>query len=98
VVTAGPGLTNTLTALKNAQLAQSAVVLMGGAAPTALQGRGALQDINQCPPIAPHVKQFIKIQRVRELAPAVKKAFAVARIGSRDRCSSSAPSMCSMTK
>ena len=45
VVTAGPGVSNTLTALRNAQLAQSPLVLIGGAAPTALQGRGALQDI-----------------------------------------------------
>ena len=48
-VTAGPGITNTITALKNAQLAQSPVILLGGAAPTALQGRGALQDIDQRP-------------------------------------------------
>src|SRR4029077_21212125 len=40
-VTAGPGLTNTITAIKNAQLAQSPVILLGGAAPTALQGRGS---------------------------------------------------------
>ena len=46
-VTAGPGLSNTITALKNAQLAQSPLLLLGGAAPTALQGRGALQDIDQ---------------------------------------------------
>ncbi|HOM15363.1 MAG TPA: thiamine pyrophosphate-binding protein, partial [Rubrivivax sp.] len=32
-VTAGPGITNTLTALKNAQLAQSPLLLLGGAAP-----------------------------------------------------------------
>src|SRR5262249_35744031 len=48
-VTAGPGIANTITALKNAQLAQSPVVLIGGAAPTALQRRGALQDIDQRP-------------------------------------------------
>src|SRR5690348_5295478 len=36
VVTAGPGVTNTLTAVKNAQMAQSPVVLIGGAAATAL--------------------------------------------------------------
>ena len=80
-VTAGPGLTNTITALKNAQLAQSPVVLIGGAAPTALQGRGALQDIDQRPLIAPHVKRFIKVQRVAGLAPAIEEAFAVAREG-----------------
>jgi hypothetical protein len=46
-VTAGPGITNTITALKNAQLAQSPVLMIGGATPTALKGRGALQDIDQ---------------------------------------------------
>jgi acetolactate synthase-1/2/3 large subunit len=80
-VTAGPGLTNTITALKNAQLAQSPVILLGGAAPTALQGRGALQDIDQRPLIAPHVKLFTQIRRVRDLGPAVEKAFAVAPAG-----------------
>lgn len=36
-VTAGPGLTNTVTAVKNAQVAQSPVLLLGGAASTLLQ-------------------------------------------------------------
>ncbi|MDO8418572.1 MAG: thiamine pyrophosphate-binding protein [Rubrivivax sp.] len=80
-VTAGPGITNTITALKNAQLAQSPVVLLGGAAPTALQGRGALQDIDQQPLVAPHVKRFFKVRRVRELGPAVSEAFALAQAG-----------------
>ena len=80
-VTAGPGITNTITALKNAQLAQSPVVLLGGAAPTALQGRGALQDIDQRPLVAPHVKLFRKIVRVRDLGPAVEEAFEAAQSG-----------------
>lgn len=80
-VTAGPGITNTITALKNAQLAQSPVVLLGGAAPTALQGRGALQDIVQRPLVAPHVKRFFKIKRAAELVPAIAESFAVARTG-----------------
>ncbi|HMA08934.1 MAG TPA: thiamine pyrophosphate-binding protein, partial [Ramlibacter sp.] len=80
-VTAGPGIANTITALKNAQLAQSPVILLGGAAPTALQGRGALQDIDQRPLVAPHVKLFRKIMKVRDLGPAVEEAFAVARSG-----------------
>jgi thiamine pyrophosphate-dependent acetolactate synthase large subunit-like protein len=80
-VTAGPGITNTITPLKNAQLAQSPLVLIGGAAPTALQGRGALQDIDQRPLVAPHVKRFIRASRVRELGPAVDEAFALARDG-----------------
>ncbi|MCD6733676.1 MAG: thiamine pyrophosphate-dependent enzyme [Burkholderiaceae bacterium] len=80
-VTAGPGITNTITALKNAQLAQSPLLLLGGAAPTALQGRGALQDIDQRPLVEPHVKRFFKLRRVRELGPAVEEAFALARSG-----------------
>ncbi len=80
-VTAGPGITNTITALKNAQLAQSPLLLIGGAAPTALQGRGALQDIDQRPLVEPHVKRFFKIRRVADLGPAIHEAFAVAQEG-----------------
>ena len=80
-VTAGPGLTNTLTALKNAQLAQSPLLLLGGAAPTALQGRGALQDIAQRPLVEPHVKWLRQVKRVADLGPAVEEALATARDG-----------------
>jgi acetolactate synthase-1/2/3 large subunit len=81
MVTAGPGVSNTLTALKNAQLAQSPLLLIGGAAPTALQGRGALQDIEQQPMVAPHVKGCWRVRRVAELAPAILAAMARARSG-----------------
>ena len=80
-VTAGPGLTNTITALKNAQLAQSPLVLLGGAAPTALQGRGALQDIDQKPLVAPHVKLVKQVRRVADLGAAVEEALAVSQDG-----------------
>jgi len=80
-VTAGPGLTNTVTALKNAQLAQSPVLLLGGAAPTALQGRGALQDVDQTPLIAPHVKKVFRVRRVRDLDGAVEQALRLAADG-----------------
>ena len=40
-------MTNTLTAVKNAQMAQTPLVLFGGAAATVLKGRGSLQDIDQ---------------------------------------------------
>lgn len=80
-VTAGPGVTNTVTALKNAQLAQSPLVLLGGAAPTLLQGRGALQDIDQHSVVAPHVKHLKQVRRVRDIVPALEEAFAAARKG-----------------
>jgi acetolactate synthase-1/2/3 large subunit len=74
-VTAGPGVTNTLTAVKNAQMAQSPVVLIGGAAPTALQGRGALQDIDQLSLFTSVVKWSKAVRRVKDLVPALEEAF-----------------------
>lgn len=76
-VTAGPGVTNTLTALQNAMLAQSPVVVFGGAAATALKGRGALQDIDQQSVVRPHVKEVFRARRVRDLAPLAAEAFRV---------------------
>jgi acetolactate synthase-1/2/3 large subunit len=80
-VTAGPGLTNTITAIKNAELAQSPIVIVAGAAPTLLKGKGALQDIDQKALIRPHVKFLKCVRRVRDLAPVLRRAFAVARQG-----------------
>lgn len=80
-VTAGPGLTNTITAVKNAQMAQSPVVVLGGATATVLKGRGSLQDIDQQALMAPHVKWQGSARRVRELAPLLETAFAAAREG-----------------
>jgi acetolactate synthase-1/2/3 large subunit len=80
-VTAGPGVTNTITAVKNAQLAQSPVLILGGAAPTVLKGRGALQDIDQMALFKPHVKLAVSVKRVRDLVPVVQKALRVAAEG-----------------
>jgi len=80
-VTAGPGLTNAVTAVKNAQLAHSPIVVLGGATATALKGRGALQDIDQRALMAPHVKWIGTARRVRQLVPLLDEAFAVARRG-----------------
>ncbi len=80
-VTAGPGVTNTITAVKNAQLAQSPVVILGGATGTILKGRGSLQDIDQMALFRPHVKHAATVGRLRDLEPAVETALRVAREG-----------------
>uniref|UniRef100_A0A1I8BPG0 2-hydroxyacyl-CoA lyase 2 n=1 Tax=Meloidogyne hapla TaxID=6305 RepID=A0A1I8BPG0_MELHA len=64
VVTAGPGITNSITGLKNAQMAESPLLLIGGAAPTLLRGRGALQDINQQVLIKPLCKFSTRVRAV----------------------------------
>lgn len=80
-VTAGPGMTNTITAVKNAQMAQSPVVILGGAAATLLKGRGALQDIDQISVMKPLVKMAAAVTRVRDIVPTLEKAFHVAQSG-----------------
>ncbi len=81
VVTAGPGVTNTTTAVRNAKMAGSPVVLIGGAAPTMLKGRGALQDIDQAAVMRPHVKWTGSALRVRDIIPVLERAFQIAREG-----------------
>jgi acetolactate synthase-1/2/3 large subunit len=74
-VTAGPGLTNVATAVENARMAQSPVVVLGGATATVLKGRGSLQDIDQQGVAAPLFKWQGRARRVRELAPLVEEAL-----------------------
>ena len=81
VVTAGPGLTNTITAVKNAQMAQSPVILIGGATATLLKGKGALQDIDQMALLKPHVKWTGSVKRVRDIDAIIDKAFEHAYAG-----------------
>jgi len=78
VVTAGPGVTNIITALKNAQMAESPVVVFGGAPATLRKGKGALQDIDQMSLMKSLTKWRLTIRKVREIIPSVREAFRVA--------------------
>lgn len=80
-VTAGPGVTNTLTAVKNAQMAQTPLLILGGATATILRGRGALQDIDQMAFMAPVTKWCTRVTTVRALGPTIQKALKVATEG-----------------
>jgi acetolactate synthase-like protein len=80
-VTAGPGLTNVITAMKNAQMAQSALVLLGGATLGLLKGRGSLQDIDQQALFRGQCKWQVTVSRVCDLVPTLDRAFHVAASG-----------------
>ncbi|KAI6234593.1 2-hydroxyacyl-CoA lyase 2 [Aphelenchoides fujianensis] len=80
-VTAGPGLTNTITAVKNAQMAESPLLLIGGAAPSLLKGRGALQDIDQGVLFRPLCKFTARVTKVRDIVPTVRRAIKEAQSG-----------------
>jgi acetolactate synthase-1/2/3 large subunit len=77
-VTAGPGVTNTITAVKNAQMAQSPLIIFGGATATMLKGRGSLQDIDQMSVMKPITKWATTVKTVPALAPIVERACQLA--------------------
>ncbi|NWU53094.1 ILVBL protein, partial [Dromas ardeola] len=80
-VTAGPGVTNTVTAIKNAQMAESPLLLIGGAAATLQKGRGALQDIDQLSLFKTLCKTCVSVHAVRDIVPALRKAIVTAQSG-----------------
>lgn len=80
-VTAGPGVTNTITAVKNAQMAQSPLVIFGGATATVLKGRGSLQDIEQLALMKPVTKWATTVKLRSSLGPTVERAFEIAKAG-----------------
>ena len=80
-VTAGPGVANALCALKNAAMARSPLVLLGGATAGLLRGRGALQDVDQAALVHGACKWHCSVARVADIVPMLDHAFFVARSG-----------------
>ncbi len=80
-VTAGPGVTNAITAIKNAEMAQSPLLLFGGATATLLKGRGSLQDVEQLSLMTPITKWAASVRSVPALVPMVERALTIAREG-----------------
>jgi len=80
-VTAGPGLTNAITAIKNTQMAQIPLLLLGGATATVLKGRGSLQDIDHLTLVESITKLAVTIKRVRDIQTTLDGAIVSARSG-----------------
>jgi acetolactate synthase-1/2/3 large subunit len=78
VLTAGPGVTNGVSAITQAQFAGSPMVVVGGRAPAARWGSGLLQELDQPPIIAPVAKLSRTIPTAAEIADGMHEAFAVA--------------------
>lgn len=78
-VTAGPGVTNTITAVRNALMAEVPLLLIGGATATVLRGRGSLQDIDQIALMKSNVKKTLRAKRFRDILPLLEKAFFIAQ-------------------
>ncbi|CAN5720430.1 acetolactate synthase [soil metagenome] len=80
-VTAGPGVTNMCTPLKNAEMAQTPMIVFGGSTATLLKGRGALQDIDQLSIVKSMTKWCTMVKTVPALAPTVERACQIATSG-----------------
>ena len=80
-VTAGPGLTNSITAIKNAQMAQVPLLIIGGATAIVLKNRGSLQDIDHLSVVKSITKYAKTIKRVRDIQPLIEEAIAIAASG-----------------
>jgi acetolactate synthase-1/2/3 large subunit len=58
-LTAGPGVTNGVSALASARLAGSPMLVIGGRAPQGRWGRGSLQELDHVPIVAPVTKTAV---------------------------------------
>jgi acetolactate synthase I/II/III large subunit len=77
-VTAGPGVTNAISAVAGAWVHGSPLVLFGGRAPDGRWGSGALQEIDHPPLLAPVTKAATTVHDPAEVGSAVDAAFTAA--------------------
>lgn len=79
VLTAGPGVTNGISAIAQAQFAGSPMVVVGGRAPQNRWGTGSLQELDQPPIIAPVAKAARTLMTAADVAGGMDEAFTLAR-------------------
>ena len=79
VLTAGPGVTNGISAIAQAQFAGSPMVVVGGRAPQNRWGTGSLQELDQPPIIAPISKAARTLMTAADMISGMDEAFTLAR-------------------
>jgi acetolactate synthase I/II/III large subunit len=77
-LTAGPGVTNGMSAMASAQANHSPMVVLGGRAPAMRWGQGSLQEIDHVPFVRPLTKLAATPGSTGEIPGLVEDAFAVA--------------------
>ncbi len=75
LLTAGPGVTDGVTGVANAYLANSPTLVIGGAAPLSLWDRGALQEMNQIDLMRPITRWARTVHETGRIAEYVSIAF-----------------------
>src|SRR3954467_8199660 len=77
-LTAGPGVTNGMSALGSAQQNGSPLVVLGGRAPAMRWGQGSLQEVDHVPFVRPLSKLAATAESTAEIPGLVDDAFAAA--------------------
>ncbi len=78
VVTAGPGVTNTVSALTSAWFNGSPMVVLGGRSPAGRWGQGALQELDHPPLVAPVTKSAVTVSEPERVGAELDRAFVTA--------------------
>jgi acetolactate synthase-1/2/3 large subunit len=78
MVTAGPGLTNTVTGIANASVARVPVLLLSGRPPRPQAGRGALQEVPQGQVMAPLCRATLTTDDARHVLARLDQAMMAA--------------------
>jgi acetolactate synthase-1/2/3 large subunit len=77
-LTAGPGVTNAMSALASAQANHSPMIALGGRAPAGRWGQGSLQEIDHIPFVRPLTKMAATAHHAGEIPTLIDEAFACA--------------------
>jgi acetolactate synthase-1/2/3 large subunit len=78
VLTAGPGVTNGISAITTAHFNGSPVLVLGGRAPTGRWGAGSLQELDHPPLVATVTKRAATVAEVADVPEQVDRALALA--------------------
>ncbi|MCA3230372.1 MAG: acetolactate synthase 3 catalytic subunit, partial [Burkholderiales bacterium] len=81
IVTSGPGVTNAVTGIATAYMDSIPMVIITGQVPTHAIGQDAFQECDTVGITRPCVKHNILVKDIRDLAPALRKAFFIAQSG-----------------
>ncbi|MBN4054223.1 biosynthetic-type acetolactate synthase large subunit [Nitrospira defluvii] len=81
LVTSGPGATNTVTAIADAAMDSTPIVILTGQVPTYAMGNDAFQEADVIGMTRPCTKYNILVKDVNDLARAMKEAFYIATSG-----------------
>src|SRR5438445_1444015 len=85
-LTAGPGVTNGMSAITGAFFCGSPMVVIAGRAPAARWGSGSLQEVDHLPIVAEVTKRAVTAAKTAEIFPEVSASLTAAAWAPRGPC------------